>query len=97
MLYPVELQTLFREQQHQLVVCPSKMDWHPVWMRAVKLQIPSTNNQRSSKFQSPKNDVSWIWCLMIGASLVLGDWDLVFRPQRRWCFPGVWGLVVGAY
>jgi hypothetical protein len=73
------------------------MDRHPVWMRAVKLQIPGTNNQRNSKFQSPIDDVGWICCLMIGASLVLGYWVLVLPAAGRWCFPGAWVLGIWSF
>jgi hypothetical protein len=43
----------------------------------MKLQVPSSKLQRSSKHQPPKlRAQSWAWCLRLGISLVLGGWSL---------------------
>src|SRR5258708_28707695 len=46
-----------------------------------KLQIPSSNIQRSSKLQTPTPSAHWFWRLVVGASLELGCWSL----ELYWC------------
>ena len=48
-------------------------------------KFPSTKSQRNSNLQqsNPIRQSLLVWNLLIGASLVLGIWDLVIRPQHR--------------